>query len=372
MKLDQLLRMMEERMASDLYLKVGQPPLMRIGGQLLPISESPPQTREDIEKTARQVLDDKQFALFQGNREMDISYTLEGGLRFRVNLFFQQGTIAAVIRRIKQEAQTFQELGLPVAVMEKLSLEPRGLILLAGAAGSGKTTTLAAMVNYINKKKRKHIITIEDPIEFSYREDLSIINQREVGFDTHTFKGALKYVIRQAPDVIVIGEMRDLETMTSAIMAAEVGHLVLSSLHTIDIGQTLERIINFFPAFQHPQIRMQLSFVLRGVVAQRLLPRKDGQGMVPACEVLVTTPTVRKLINEGRPEELSKAIENGSLFGMQTFNQAILGLYQAGEVTYEVAMENADHPELLELAIRGIYSGQDTFRAPGAGGGEKK
>jgi twitching motility protein PilT len=372
MKLDQLLRMMEERMASDLYLKVGQPPHLRISGQLSPIAESPPLTKDDIEKIARQVLDDKQFTLFQGNREMDLSYTLEGGLRFRVNLFFQQGTIAAVIRRIKQEAQTFVDLNLPTAVMEKLSLEPRGLVLIAGAAGSGKTTTLAGMIDYINHKRRKHIITIEDPIEFSYREEMSIINQREVGFDTHTFKGALKYVIRQAPDVIVIGEMRDLETMTSAIMAAEVGHLVLSSLHTIDVGQTLERIINYFPAFQHPQIRMQLSFVLRGVVAQRLLPRKDGQGMVPACEVMVTTPTIRKLIMDGKPEELTKAIENGNLFGMQTFNQAILGLYQSGKVTYEVAMENADHPELLELSIRGIYSGQDTFRAQGAGGGQNQ
>ena len=368
MKLDQLLRLMEEKTASDLYLKVGQPPHLRVSGQITPLAESPPLDREDLDKIARQVLDEKQYALFQGNREMDISYALEGGLRFRVNLFFQQGAIAVVVRRIKKEAQTFGDLNLPVEVMEKLSLEPRGMVLIAGAAGSGKSTTLAAMINYINQKRRKHIITIEDPIEFTYREDQSLINQREVGFDTHTFKGALKYVIRQSPDVIVIGEMRDLETMTSAIMAAEVGHLVLSSLHTIDVSQTLERIINFFPAFQHPQIRMQLSFVLRGVVAQRLLSRKDGQGMVPACEVMAATPTIRKMIMDGRTEELSKAIENGQLFGMQTFNQAILGLYRAGKIAYEEAMENADNPELLELAIRGIYSGQDTFRAQGMGG----
>jgi twitching motility protein PilT len=221
---------------------------------------------------------------------------------------------------------------------------------------------MAAMINYINQRKKKHIITIEDPIEFAYAEKESIINQREVGLDTHSFKGALKYVIRQAPDIIVIGEMRDLETMTSAIMAAEVGHLVMSSLHTIDVSQTLDRIINFFPPFQHPQIRMQMAFVLRGVVAQRLIPRKDASGMVPACEVLIPTSTVKKLIIEGKTDELNKVIEEGKLFGMQTFNQSILRLYQDGKISFEDAMQNADNPELLELAIKGIYTGQDTFK----------
>lgn len=362
MKFEQLLRLLEEKQGSDLYLKADQPPHLKISGQLEPLAEFPPLNEEDVVGIATQLLDEKQLRLLQSNLEMDISYVMDDDLRFRINFFYQQGSLALVIRRIRREAQTFAELGLPVQVMEKLSLEPRGLVLMAGAAGSGKTTTLAAMLNYINKKKKKHIITVEDPIEFTYKEDKCLINQREVGFDTHSFKGAMKYVIRQAPDIIVIGEMRDLETMNSAIMIAEVGHLVLSSLHTIDVTQTLERIINFFPPFQHDQIRMQLSFVLRGVVAQRLLVRKDGQGRIPACEILLPTPTVRKLIMEGSTEELHRVIEEGQLFGMQTFNQSILKLYQDGKITYEEAMENADNPELLELAIKGIYTGQDTFR----------
>jgi len=363
MRFQKLLNLMEEKKASDLYLKVGQPPHLRIEGKISAVAGQAEFTPEDMEAITEHVLDEKQLNLYKSSREMDIAYGLEGGLRFRINLFFQQGTMGAVIRRIKREEQTFAELNLPVEIMEKLSLEPRGLVLIAGAAGSGKTTTLAAMINYINQRKEKHIITVEDPVEFTYREKKSLINQREVGYDTHSFKAALKYVIRQAPDVIVIGEMRDLETMNSAIMAAEVGHLVLSSLHTIDVTQTLERIINFFPPFQHPQIRMQLAFVLRGIVAQRLLLRKDGSGRIPACEVLVSTPTVRKLLMDGKIEELRASIEEGELFGMKTFNQSILKHYRDGKVSYEEAMENADNPELLELAIKGIYTGGDTFRS---------
>ena len=362
MKFDQWLNLMKEKQASDLYLKAGHPPYLRINTRLGPVEEESPLTEEDLEAISQHVLDQKQIRLLESNREMDISYVLEGGTRFRVNFFYQQGNLAMVVRRIKSEVQTFDELHLPVEVMEKLSLEPRGLILIAGAAGSGKSTTLAAMINYINQRKKKHIITIEDPIEFSYQEKESLINQREVGLDTHSFKGALKYVIREAPDIIVIGEMRDLETMTSAIMAAEVGHLVLSSLHTIDVSQTLERIINFFPPFQHPQIRMQMAFVLRGVVAQRLIPLKDTSGMIPACEVLIPTSTVKKLIIDGKTDELNRVIEEGKLFGMQTFNQSILKLYQDGKISYDDAMENADKPELLELSIKGIYTGQDTFK----------
>ena len=362
MKLDQWLNLMKEKQASDLYIKAGHPPCLRISTRLGSVEEEAPLTEEELEAIAQHVLDQKQIRLLESNREMDVSYMLEGGTRFRVNFFYQQGGLALVVRRIKTEVQTFEELYLPVEVLERLSLEPRGLILIAGAAGSGKSTTLAAMINFINRKKRKHIITIEDPVEFSYREDKCIINQREVGYDTRSFKGALKYVIRQAPDVIVIGEMRDLETMTSAIMAAEVGHLVISSLHTIDVSQTLERIINFFPAFQHAQIRMQLSFVLKGIVSQRLIVRKDGGGRVPACEVLITTPTARKQIMDGKTGELIKTIEAGKLVGMQTFNQSILGLYQAGKIGYEEAMENSDNPELLELAIKGIFTGTDTFK----------
>ncbi|MEA1926765.1 MAG: PilT/PilU family type 4a pilus ATPase [Candidatus Auribacterota bacterium] len=363
MKFDNLLQIMEDRLASDLYLKAGQPPNLRINGEIVPYSEQAPLTEENMEGVARHVLDEKQLHQLHTDREMDVAYSLAGGeLRFRINLFYQQGALGAVCRRIKREVQSFSDLNLPVEVMEKLSLEPRGLILIAGAAGSGKTTTLSAMINYINRRKKKHIITIEDPVEFTYIEDKSIINQREVGYDTRSFPVALKYVIRQAPDVIVIGEMRDLETMTSAIMAAEVGHLVISSLHTIDVSQTLERIINFFPAFQHPQIRMQLSFVMKGVVAQRLIARKEGGGRVPACEVLISTPTARKQIMDGKTGELHATMEAGRISGMQTFNQSILKLYEAGKIGYEEAMENSDNPELLELAIKGIFTGTDTFK----------
>ena len=353
---------MEERQASDLYLKAGQPPNLRINGEIIPYSEHPPLTENDMERFARHVLDEKQLRLLENDREMDVAYALRKGPRFSINLFYQHGAMAFVCRRIKREVQTFADLNLPVEVMEKLALQPRGLVLIVGAAGSGKSTTLAAMINYINRQKKKHIITIEDPVEFTYREDKCIINQREVGYDTRSFPSALKYVIRQAPDIIVIGEMRDLETMTSAIMAAEVGHLVISSLHTIEVSQTLERIINFFPAYQYPQIRTQLSFVLRGIVAQRLIVRKDGEGRVPACEVLITTPTVRKQIMEGKTEELHKTIEAGKISGMQTFNQSILKLYQDGKISYEDAMENSANPELLELAIKGIFTGTDTFK----------
>ena len=363
MRFDNLLQLMEDRLASDVYLKAGQPPNLRISGEIVPLSEQSPLTEEDMQGFARHVLDEKQLHLLESDREMDVAYSLGGGeLRFRINLFYQQGALGIVCRRIKREVQTFADLNLPVEVLEKLSLEARGLVLIAGAAGSGKTTTLAAMINYINRRKKKHIITIEDPVEFTYLEDKCIINQREVGYDTRSFQGALKYVIRQAPDVIVIGEMRDLETMTSAIMAAEVGHLVISSLHTIDVSQTLERIINFFPAFQHPQIRMQLSFILKGIVAQRLVVRKEGGGRVPVCEVLINTATARKQIMEGKTGELLKTMGAGKISGMQTFNQSILKLYQAGKIGYEEAMENSDNPELLELAIKGIFTGSDTFK----------
>lgn len=353
---------MDERQASDLYLKVGQPPHMRVNGRIGGLAEFPPLGLEDMQSLIRHVMDEKQLKTFQQDREMDVAYGLGDGLRYRINFFYQQGTPAAVVRRIKTEIQSFEELGLPVEPMRKLSLEPRGLVLISGATGSGKTTTLAAMIDYLNHQVSKHIITIEDPIEFTYKEDKSLINQREVGYDTYSFRGALKYVIRQAPDVIVIGEMRDQETMSTALMAAEVGHLVLSSLHTIDVSQTLERIINFFPAYQHSQIRVELSYVLRGIVCQRLLPTKDGRGRVPAVELLLPSASARKAIMENRIEDLKKIMDEGSVFGMQSFTQSILKLHQAGLIDYQTAMENSDNPELLDLAIKGIFTGRDTFR----------
>jgi len=362
MRPDNLLKLMEDRQASDLYLKVGRVPHMRINGRIESLEELPITGQEDMLSLAGHIMDDKQLKSFQRDRELDVAYGMGEGPRYRINFFYQQGTPAAVARRIKTAIQDFEQLGLPVEALEKLTMEQRGLVLIAGATGSGKSTTMASMINFLNHRLRKHIITIEDPIEFTYLEDKCLINQREVGYDTYSFRGALKYVIRQAPDVIVIGEMRDQETMSTAIMAAEVGHLVVSSLHTIDVSQTLDRIINFFPAYQHPQVRMQLASVLKGVVCQTLLPTRDGQGRVPAVELLIPGPTARKAIMDNKFDNLKKIMDEGAIFGMQSFNQALLKLYQNGLIDYNIALDSSDNPELLELAIKGIYTGQDTFR----------
>ncbi|MBI3008856.1 MAG: type IV pilus twitching motility protein PilT [Candidatus Omnitrophica bacterium] len=361
MDIEKLLRLMVQKQSSDLYLKTGSPVFFRIDGKLMPYGHDVLKD-EDTKEIASHLMDDEEEKRFAITHEMDISYSLPDGVRFRVNIFLQRGTVALVFRLIRTNIRSFQELNLPVNVLETLSSEPRGLVLITGVAGSGKSTTLAAMVNFINQRYKKHIVTIEDPVEFMHEDKESIISQREVGMDTKGFHEALRHVIRQSPDVILIGEMRDLETMASAIMAAETGHLVLSTLHTIDATQTVERIINFFPPYQHPQIRMQLSLVLKGVVSLRLLNRKDGSGRIPACEIMVSTPTIRKLILEGKTTQILSAINAGTLFGMQTFNQSLLKLYKEGIVSQEEAMENADNPEELELTMKGIFTGSDTSR----------
>ncbi len=361
MDIEKLLRLMVQKQSSDLYLKTGSPVFFRIDGKLMPYGQEVLKD-EDTKEIANHLMDDEEEKRFAITHEMDISYSLPDGVRFRVNIFLQRGTVALVFRLIRTNIRSFQELNLPVNVLETLSSEPRGLVLITGVAGSGKSTTLAAIVNFINQRYKKHIVTIEDPVEFMHEDKESIISQREVGMDTKGFHEALRHVIRQSPDVILIGEMRDLETMASAIMAAETGHLVLSTLHTIDATQTVERIINFFPPYQHPQIRMQLSLVLKGVVSLRLLNRKDGSGRIPAFEIMVSTPTIRKLILEGKTTQILSAINAGTLFGMQTFNQSLLKLYKEGIVSQEEAMENADNPEELELTMKGIFTGSDTSR----------
>lgn len=356
MNLDDLLREMVSRKASDLYLKAYSPCYLRVDNRLvaLPGKEMSPQ---DVAEMSDQLMDEAEQVTFRKQREMDLAFRRPGIGRFRVNIYWQQGTRAMVFRSIRQDIQSFDELNLPGETLERLSFEPRGMVLITGIAGSGKSTTLASMIEYVNQREAKHIITIEDPVEFVFTDKKSVISQREAGMDTLDFHAALRHVIRQSPDIILIGEMRDHETMSSAIMAAETGHLVLSTLHTVDAAQTVERIINYFPPYQHPQIRMQLSLVLKGVISMRLLVRKDGTGRIPACEIMLSTPTVRKIIYEGRTGELYDVIKKGGLFGMQTFNQALIKLLKAGSITEEEARKYADNVEELELEMRGIYLG---------------
>jgi twitching motility protein PilT len=356
MNLDDLLKEMVKQEASDLYLKAYSPCYLRVDDQLVPLSGTD-LSPKDVEQISDSLMDEDQKATYRKQWEMDLAFRRPGIGRFRVNIYWQQGTRALVFRSIREHIQTFEELNLPVDVLQKLSFEPRGMVLITGIAGSGKSTTLASMIEYVNQREAKHIITVEDPVEFVFTDKKSVISQREVGMDTLDFHAALRHVIRQSPDIILIGEMRDLETMSSAIMAAETGHLVLSTLHTVDSSQTVERIINYFPPYQHPQIRMQLSLVLKGVMSMRLLVKKDGSGRIPACEIMLSTPTVRKIIHEGRTGDLYDAIKKGGVFGMQTFNQALIKLLKANKITEEEARRYADNVEELELEMRGIYLG---------------
>jgi twitching motility protein PilT len=356
------LREMVRREASDLYLKASAPPWLRVNGKLAALQDmdlSPEQTDE----IAREIMDEAQRAAFADTNEMDIALHVEDIGRFRVNVYRQQGCVSLVFRSIRRVVPMFEELNLPADVLRTLCAEERGLVLITGTAGSGKSTTIAAMIAEINRTQQKHVITIEDPIEYVFPDERSIVSQREVGLDTRSFQNALRHVIRQSPDIIFIGEMRDLETVSSAIMGAETGHLVFSTLHTLDAVQTVERIINFYPPYQHAQVRMQLSLVLKGVISQRLLVRADGPGRIPACEVMLGTPTVRKILLEGRTPELAEAIQRGEGYGMCSFNQALVALIKAGHVTVDEARKYAGNVEELDLRLRGIFSGVDTHTA---------
>ena len=353
------LREMVRRGASDLYLKAFAPPSLRVNGALTQLPDSK-LTPEQTDEIGREIMSESERTAFAETSEMDIALYVEGIGRFRVNVYRQQGCVSLVFRSIRQVVPSFEELNLPADVLRSLCCEERGLVLVTGIAGSGKSTTIAAMIAEINRTQRKHVITIEDPIEYVFPDDQSIISQREVGLDTQSFHNALRHVIRQSPDIIFIGEMRDLETMSSAIMGAETGHLVLSTLHTLDAVQTVERITNYFPPYQHPQVRMQLSLVLKGVISQRLLVRADGAGRIPACEVMLATPSVRKILLEGRTPDLADAIHKGTADGMGTFNQWIITLLKRGLVTQDEARKYAGNVEELDLALRGIFSGVDT------------
>ena len=348
-----MLKTMVSRDASDLFLKAGSPPTLRVDGQVTVIDEECLST-EFIDNVFEQVIKERARKRFEEDGEVDVAHDSPDVGRFRVNIFRQKGEISFAFRHIKQVIPTFEELNLPVESLTHLALKPRGLILVTGVAGCGKSTTLAAVLQYINENQNKHIITIEDPIEYILAEDKSVIDQREIGLDTRDFASALKHVVRQSPDVILIGEMRDRETMEAGINAAETGHLVFSTLHTPSAVQTVERIINYFPPHQHQLIRLQLSMILEGVLSQRLLVRKEGAGRIPAVELLLSTPTIREILLEGRTQDLFGAIRDSAFFGTCTYNQSLKTLYEKNIISLEDALAAADSPDDLKLEIRGI------------------
>lgn len=349
-----------ERRASDLHLKVGAPPLLRIDHQLVPVEDSPGLTKADLDTTVGLVTTELQRQQFAQYHELDVSYSVAGLGRFRTNLFQQLGLVGATFRVIPLKIDTIEELNLPLAV-SRLAMEPRGMVLVTGTAGSGKSTTLAAMIKHINDNRTGHIVTIEDPIEFLHQDNRCLINQREVGIDTQSFADALRGALRQDPDVILVGEMRDFDTISIAIVAAETGHLVLSTLHTIDAAETINRIIAIFPPYQQKQVRLQLASVLRGVISMRLIPKADGTGRVPAVEVMIATATIREyIIDPDKTRKISEAIAAGtSEYGMQTFDQSLMGLYRQGLVNYEEALKWSSNPNDFALKVRGIESGTD-------------
>jgi twitching motility protein PilT len=350
--LDQALRKLIELEGSDLHLKVPAPPMVRRHGQLQPLEGMDPLTPEVMEGVlAHMVTDERKMAEFREENEVDLSYAITGLARFRVNVFRQRGSISVVCRAIPFEVKTVEQLMLPEVVTE-LAEEERGIILLTGTTGSGKSTTLAAIIDQINSHTAKHIVTIEDPVEFLHKDKRSIINQREVGEDTNSFKRALRRVLRQDPDVILIGEMRDEETVRTALSAAETGHLVLSTLHTVDAPETVNRIIDFFPLVEQRQARAMLAGTLKGVISQRLVPTPDGNGRVATCEILRMTGRVRDMIlNENETGKLPEVIAEGSFYGMQTFDQALLAHVEAGRVSMEDALKAATHPHDFKLLV---------------------
>lgn len=352
--IDDLLAKMNDVDASDLHLKVGSPPVMRIDGELHPTSLAT-LTPEDTAAYADAVFTDRAAKEFAQRGEADFAYGRSRLGRFRVNVFRQRGSMSLVIRRVLSEPESFESLGLP-KVLAKLASEPRGLVLVTGPTGSGKTTTLAAMVDHINRSRRVNILTIEDPIEVLHSDKMGIVSQREIGVDTDSFAEALKRVLRQDPDVIMIGEMRDAETVRAALKAAETGHLVLSSLHTIDATETISRIVDFFPPYQQKQIRLLLAGTLRGVVSMRLLNRADGHGRVPAVEVLTMNARVfDRIVEETATHTLADIIAEGEFYGMQSFDQAILQLYKDGLISFHEAVGAASNPH--DLRVRAEQAG---------------
>jgi len=349
----ELLQQVVARGASDIHFKVGCPPILRVNTRLVD-TEGAALTQAEVERIARSLVSEKQWESFHIRGELDSAYLSEGVGRFRTNIFQQRGMIGVVMRHVKTTIPDFKELGLP-AILEKIALAERGIIIVSGATGCGKSTTLASMVNFINANARRHIITIEDPIEYIYSDDKSVIDQREVGIDTRTFAAALRFVMRQDPDIIMVGEMRDRESFAAVLSSADVGRLVMTTLHSPDAAQVMLRMMDFFPASDREQVRVQLAANCVAVICQRLLPRREGEGMVPAVEIMLGTPIVRKFIRENKIEKLSDAIQDGKDSGMQTFNQSLVELVKASVVTEQAAMDYSPNQESLKMNLQGIY-----------------
>jgi twitching motility protein PilT len=349
--IDTALTYMVEREGSDLHVKVDSPPVARVHGDLWALKDAGNLSPSDTEQALRQIADEDHLKEFQEGGEVDFSYELKGVSRFRVNAFRQRGAISIALRAIPFSVRTIDDLGLP-EVVRRLAEEPRGIILLTGTTGSGKSTTLAAMIDHINSTRARHIVTMEDPIEYLHRDKLSIINQREVGSDTQGFPQAMRRVLRQDPDVILIGEMRDEETVRTALSAAETGHLVMSTIHTLDASETVNRIIDFFPPHLQQQARVMLASTLKGAISQRLIPRIDREGRVAVSEVMVVTGRIQDLIlNPEETGRITEVISEGDFYGMQTFDQALLGYVTQGIVSEEVAMETASSPHDFKLML---------------------
>ena len=359
MNIRSVLEKMIAARASDLHLKAGTPPVVRVDGVLYTLDEPAP-TSQELREVYQQMLNEEQRAHFTTHHEIDFAFGVSGLARFRANIFMQRGTPALALRHVPVEVPTIEDLGLPPAIRD-LAFSPRGLILVTGPTGSGKSTSLAAMIDTINRTTTRNVITVEDPIEFLHRDRLSFIHQREVGLDTASFQDGLRYVLRQDPDIILVGEIRNLETMSTALMAADTGHLVMSTLHTTDVVQSIQRVISFYPPHQHDEIRQSLAANLRAVVSQRLIARRDGAGRIPAVEVMVTTPTVREYIlaPEKIPMLHSLISEGVTQYGMQTFDQSVLALLREGLITEEEALRNCNNPNELTLKLKGFASTSD-------------
>jgi twitching motility protein PilT len=363
MNINDLLKIAIERKASDLHLKVGSHPVVRIDGRLTPLPELKRLMQEDTIAMAFSIMNARQKQRFKEELEIDIAYSVPGLGRFRCNIFQQRGTVGLVLRVIPARILSIRELTLP-PVLERICEEQNGLVLCTGTTGSGKSTTLAAMIDHVNARRAEHVITIEDPIEFLHRDKKSLVNQREVDVDTRAFAPALRSALRQDPDVILVGEMRDYETIETALLAAETGHLVLSTLHTLDATETINRIISVFPPHHQKQIRIQLAQVLKAVISLRLVPRADGIGRVPAAEVLISTAYVRDCIeNKDKTKYIREQIKIGtSQYGMQTFDQSLYQLYKNGLITLDEAMRRASNPDEFKLKIQGVQFTADISR----------
>ncbi|MGE5244534.1 MAG: type IV pilus twitching motility protein PilT [Betaproteobacteria bacterium] len=363
MHVNDLLKIAVEAGASDLHLKVGSCAMMRVRGSLLPATTEKRLDHEDLVSMSAAVMSTSQRQRFKDAQEVDLAYSVAGLGRFRCNVFQQRGTVGLVLRVIPMQVRTIDELGLP-PVLKTIADEERGLVLVTGTTGSGKSTTLAAMVDHINRTRCTHVMTVEDPIEFLHRDQKSIVNQREVSVDTRSFAQALRSALRQDPDVILVGEMRDFETIETGLLAAETGHLVFSTLHTLDAAETVNRIIAVFPPHQQKQVRLQLASVLKAVISMRLMPRADGDGRAPAVEVMISTPFIRDcIVDKEKTHLIPGAIAAGtSQYGMQTFDQSIFGLFQQKLVSYEEALRWASNVDEFKLKVQGIHTTADISR----------